>query len=1132
MRRHPRQWVTLPGRLFKFWFLIYTVISCGFRFGEAVVPGPDHAETGDCPSWSLSVCNPSGLQGKTHVLATTGSDIVCISETHLTARARDMLAATFRSKKAHYSHLVAGAPVAARSDASDAGYYSGVAIAACHPCRAMQIPWPPDLYESNRVQFATTWCHSMWVSGAVVYGYPEGKYHANALERTDTILSFVSSCLFDMQGPRFAAGDWNHELNRLSTVQLFHDAGWIEAQDLFAAQTGTPPRMTCKAKTRKDFLFLSPELARMFQSVSIDDTAFADHSILTGHFRGGTVAVTRYLWPCPQQVDWSKVQDADSPCAFDSGSPTELYKQLWMQQETRAQMQLGSQWTSSMAGRGQQWTPRQVVGWSPPVRKGRSCDVQPGYLGFDRMHAKWFKQLRRLQNYVRWSSGHDDGSRDVDALQHGLALWASIRSSSGFVTTFADWWPQRSHQCVGDPPAVPEYAPSFDVASAIFVAFQYEVRLLELRLQAARAATRKQAHEDDPYLFFKELRRPPAQPVETLVQPVVGKVCEVDHDECAVVLQEPSAFDSQEPVSIKGKQVEVFHAAADKLWLGDLANVEPGDKVVQTKQLGHLDAIFEAFHEQWKQRWCAHDRLPHTHWQEIIDFARCHMPFRALPCPQLTPELFRSEVAAKKPTAATGLDGVSRADLMHVGDNVIASVLSMFARAEASGDWPKQVTAGKVCSLAKTPAAQAVNEYRPITIFGLSYRIWSSLRARFLLHDADSWVDPLLFGNRRGCQAAHLWKMVVYSIEEAYSSNTSLSGLTADVVKAFNCIPRWPVLMLALQTGCPHGILNAWAGALAAMRRHFKVRDSLSDGFVTSTGLAEGCSLSCYGMLLLDQCMHVWVAAQNPQIRLLSYVDNLEFITSDPAAAVHQLDLALKFTSMVDLTLDRSKTYAWSVQPDVRRSLRQAGLPVKHLAKDLGAHIGFSRQFTNCFSRDRMQTLEEFWPKCSFATKVRALRTMAWPRGLYAVSSAPIGAQQWLALRRQASYALGLRKPGVNPAVTLGLVESSVMLILFGLQFLPQFEMPEFSARNLLGMPMCYHMPVVFLVCLLMHRAASWLTAFICWGFGSCHMEESKMILDRLRCSQVTYSRLGFVCSGGGRDGLQCKLPIVATLMG
>jgi len=187
--------------------------------------------------------------------------------------------------------------------------------------------------------------------------------------------------------------------------------------------------------------------------------------------------------------------------------------------------------------------------------------------------------------------------------------------------------------------------------------------------------------------------------------------------------------------------------------------------------------------------------------------------------------------------------------------------------------------------------------------------------------------------------------------------------------------------------------------------------------------------MSCFGMLLLDDVMHRFMAAQYPTLRVLSFVDNWDFMTWDPDAACKQLDALLAFTKLADLTVDRKKTFAWSTDPEVRRQLRSTGLPVLQHTKDLGAHIAFTRQRTNKSITGRLEDLTDFWDqlkrsRAGYKAKLRAVRTVAWPRGLFAVESAPVSRSTWLAQRRRATHALQMDKAGVNPLLLLGLVES------------------------------------------------------------------------------------------------------------
>ena len=162
-----------------------------------------------------------------------------------------------------------------------------------------------------------------------------------------------------------------------------------------------------------------------------------------------------------------------------------------------------------------------------------------------------------------------------------------------------------------------------------------------------------------------------------------------------------------------------------------------------------------------------------------------------------------------------------------------------------------------------------LGDYRPINnLWLLPYRAWSSIQSRHLLAFADHWVDDSVFGNRRGRQASDLWLQLLTQIEQAYTSSTGLAGISADIEKCFNCIPRFPALCLAVLVGTPHEVTTAWSGALASMCRHFKVRESFSSGFLTSTGLAEGCGLSVFGMLLVDHLFACWLRFQAPSCAL------------------------------------------------------------------------------------------------------------------------------------------------------------------------------------------------------------------------------------------------------------------------
>ena len=231
------------------------------RVGEARVPGPDTE-----PAWSIGICNPSGLQAKHHIVGGIKSTVLAVSETHLTKGSKRNLQSSLRAMQSDFKHVLTGAPVSPRTT-SDAGSWAGVAYLSSVPCRTMATPWPPDFYESGRLQFGSFFTAASWVSGAVLYGYPEGKTHHQAHEKTELMLDFAFNHLQSMPGPRFMCGDWNFTLDSLAVTLKLRAAGWVEVQELHQFQTGAPIRPTCKQVSHKDFLWLSPELALGFRGV-------------------------------------------------------------------------------------------------------------------------------------------------------------------------------------------------------------------------------------------------------------------------------------------------------------------------------------------------------------------------------------------------------------------------------------------------------------------------------------------------------------------------------------------------------------------------------------------------------------------------------------------------------------------------------------------------------------------------------------------------------------------------------------------------------------------------------------------------------------------------------------------------
>ena len=144
-------------------------------------------------------------------------------------------------------------------------------------------------------------------------------------------------------------------------------------------------------------------------------------------------------------------------------------------------------------------------------------------------------------------------------------------------------------------------------------------------------------------------------------------------------------------------------------------------------------------------------------------------------------------------------------------------------------------------------------------------------------------------------------------MSEAHATDQLVCGFVVDLVKAYNTLPRYVVLYASKLLGVAQTTLVGWSGALALLCRHFAVRNSFSEGLSSTTGLPEGCGLSCLGMLVLDVLLHRWMAALEGTISTFTFVDNWEVLLRREDLVESAYARLGTFVRLLDLELDAKK---------------------------------------------------------------------------------------------------------------------------------------------------------------------------------------------------------------------------------
>ena len=996
---------------------VWWVVCC--RIGEAAVPGPQE-------TFAIGVCNPSGLPSKAFLFNSYHADLWLVSETHLTRPGLRTFRRALNSFQSPYRWITHGHEVLPRSQVSEVGKWTGVAAISKWPTRRLIHDWDPALHSTGRLVASTSCINETWVSGVTVYGTPVGPTHPGARETTEALLRAATKRSIQAVGCRFVAGDFNCDHDKSHAIAQLRACGFQDVQDLQFRFTGCLPQPTCRSRTRRDFLFVSPELAHRFIKSEVDDQLWPDHAAVFGVFQAHNSCNIRYTWHIPQPIDWNllpSTHTGEVVSFVGCEDCSDLYAKMWYQKE-QATVESAAVHGKVVAplclGRAAQTKPRRSNANCPPVKAGRHGDRQPSFLGFSMLHLKWFRQIRRIDSYTRLV---ETGPITPSQISHRNQLWKSICHASGFQPSFVVWWSTRAH-CVGEVPVIPSAPPCFAVASLILQAFEWEIKALEKSLIKHRKYESKLRVTSSIQQLFRSVKRDQPEQVDVLIQDIQAPVVNVSEEDCSIEFDREVPWKTHQPFFHNGKELEICHAEPDKLWLETVQGIQPGDPVVQPCRVGNLDALFDAFRDQWNARWNRHTTVHADRWRVIVDFARAVIPPVQHPPLQLNPGLLRAIIKSKKKTSATGLDGVSRADLVASTSNDLLSFISLFTEAETSGRWPCQMLAGTVRSLAKCREPSTPNHFRPITVFSLVYRLWSSSQSRYWLTKLDDQLDQWQFGNRSHRRAADMWRIILDVVEEHHLTSESISGVVLDLEKAFNTLPRHPTIATTLALGIHESTLRAWSGALSNMARHFSIQGSLSEPLFSNCGFAEGCGMSCVAMLAIDHLYHLWVQQSCTRTKALSFVDNWELLVSDENLASESFQRVLEFAELLDLTIDKAKTFAWSTSTRGRTTLKQAGFVVKNDGRDLGAHISYSRQIRNSSIQLKIADLHDFWDKLfqcpgSHIQKCRLVVACAWPRALHAISGSFLGKKHWITLRTRVIRSLRLDVAGASPLLLL-----------------------------------------------------------------------------------------------------------------
>eukprot|EP00435_Cladocopium_sp_Y103_P057264 s169_g19.t1 len=1039
--------------LFRSLTMLVVFFCLHIRLGEALVPGPH----------LFANANPTGLRGKSATLAALSeySATFAVQETHLTAQGIGSFKKEIHWQQTKF-HMTQGAPAPPKNTSAKTigGKQTGVAFLSHYPLRSLNHHWTQEDHATGRCLATAAYINQRWVTMGTVYGYSEGAHTLEVQQNTDRLLQGLTSRVVDgAHGLRMISGDWNMDREHITQAEHWETKGWIEAQHLAQMKWQKPIQCTCKRTTVKDFLYLSPEMIPYVTDIQLNWTTFADHAVILVFLSDIDRPPLVPMWRKPKPIPWGKPPPAMPPwqCQAEYHQDMDVwYRRIWEDVEAYAdhlsQITSGRQLQAHQQGRAATtevvWSDCQVA----PVKPNRRGDIQATLDCSNMMHARWTKQVRRLQHFSRLAGS----ASSITVMEHRISLWRKIRLAPGFQDDFCTWWSRQNHVFQTTPQTLPLHPPDAEVATQIYLEFSRQYRELEHSLRKARTEFAITRRKNDPMLIYKDVQRDKAEPVQTIVQQSSIQIAhkEVKPDACIITLQEPLP-EGMTTIDVKG--IPVQHTPLSKIQIALPPGVDEsiGDKIVTRKLVGDIPAILDAFEEEWAPRWRRHDNVNDEVWSEVLAFLKAAIPKGQTTFPPITPELWNQTLKGKRKAAAIGPDGVSKLDLQSMPPTCLDQLLCLLREVEAGQPWPTQTTTGTVAALAKVPGAEVVQQFRPICIFSMTYRVWSSVRARQCLRYLQRIVPSTLMGNIPGRSPKKIWFHIQQCIEHSYGVGEEIAGTNIDLVKCFNTLPRAILQDLAAHVGLPSEVMVPWTQALRQITRRFQIRGATGRPIPSSTGYPEGCALSVVAMVVCNIGLEVWMYHRYPRAQVWSFVDNIEALARAARDAIDAMRGLSEFCTMLDIKVDQSKSYCWSTTAEGRKQIVDEGINRKYHCRDLGGHMNYSRQATNVTIQDKIHACQPFWNKLArscapVVQKERALYVAAWANIFYGISTVTLGSNHYAKLRTLATKSLNLHQMGSSPALQLSCIshpctDPELYCILATILSFRDFQTPDLS---------------------------------------------------------------------------------------
>ena len=1043
------------------------------RIGEALHPGPTRSP--ECCHTKLVFVNPTAVNKKVSTLLEIQPDVICLAETSATLLVQQAVTSEFRSKDftSLWSPPVSPHAATTREEAAFRGEATGVSMHSNLPIRSSRIDIPTDI-DPLRLVTGILEIGPLYVHLITIYGYP--KPHRDAFIKTDQLLT-AAARLADAVGlPAIIVGDFNHAPEKLYAGRALMQYGYQTTANWYEKLYHEKMPNTCREATCNDQAFLHPDLLPFVNSLKVNKTkAFGDHDpvelTLDIPFRRPCKQIFRtpktwmHFEPDKNIVathfqEFAKENNLPLDAIDDTIHPDAL--KLWAKGiEVAVQKTIVEQHQMDPEKFPQKHLPKECLGRdkdpkivkiTPKVPIAKACAGQytpPAEVVTFRIKMTT-RQVRRMQSLKnRLAKLHLVVNHSNDMTQSLRDEWRAIINAKGFCPTFPSYCLSHSRIFF-----YPLDFPTIEWLERVIDVLTQDIEQeIVIERKKHRETSKfelwydeKKNHLQNTIKQVKQISNPTLTVVAS-EQKTMAKLQEDDFGLVTLLLQSSCTFRHDRLITYGDLKAQIQTAHDKKLVVMFVEHYDSLPEqafVCQTDLTNDPMKVADKLSEFWNKFWCrdtvndVQSLDSWTHFQQQLE--QCpKQPIMQLDLCNV--ELWKKAIATTKIKSAKGTDGWSVEELRSLPDVCIQVLANIFASLQGKS-FPKEWSNSITIPIGKNNNPESPAQTRPITLIPMLYRWWTKVVTKQILQHWGQVAPAGLIGFLPTRSAQLELMDTQWQFEKAHDQNIqqdlAWQGLTLDLVKCFNLLPRRPSYNAMKHLGVPIGILDIWFNTLENNNRWWKIHNQIWSCGLSTTGAPEGDSWSIIACLSLSWVWqhHIALTMAKPT----SYADNWGWKTTSTRSNLAAIRTTISYTNSLKLQIDWEKTWAWTTQSTGKKKWEQElkfALPelqdltiVTH-ARELGYMIHYNKVTSRETQMQRhLEALAQLrkLKRIPISLDSKALlTTYAMHKALYGTETYAVGQNWTKELRSAMAKAIVPYKQSSNPHLAVMMLSKLVI---------------------------------------------------------------------------------------------------------